>query len=80
VGGYLLFGLGRVVDRLAGCGVEDERGWVGVLEVEHGVQGAGLGVEGLVADAAQAPVVLDEGDDRALRGEGVVDEVGARVR
>jgi hypothetical protein len=40
------------MDRLAGCRVEDEWGWAWVPEVEHGIQGAGAGVEGLVTDPA----------------------------
>src|ERR1041384_3915827 len=45
---------GPVVYRLAGYRVQDERGWVWVPEVEHGIQGARESVEGLVTDPAQA--------------------------
>jgi hypothetical protein len=51
-----------------------------VVEVEEVGQRAGLLVEGVVADRAGLPVVLDELEDRRLVGGGVVDEVLLRVR
>src|SRR5207247_3662415 len=65
-------------DRLAGGRVEVElAAAVGPAEGEQVVQAAGDGVEG-AADLRQVPVLLDEGQDRALVRQGVVDEVVLR--
>src|SRR5260370_32404233 len=48
------------------------------IEIEQTVQGAGDGVRGTIADAPQAPVVLDEAKDRGLVGHGVVHIIALR--
>src|ERR1700734_585521 len=50
---------------------------LGFAEVKHGVQRAGLDVQGAGAEAlAIEEDVLDEAEDGGLVGDGVVDEVG----
>jgi hypothetical protein len=66
------------LQRLAGAWIEKERVRRRVLmfvEIEHVVQRPGVGVRRTAADAAKSEVVLDEADDRALIGEGVIDEI-----
>src|SRR5579859_3767128 len=48
------------------------------VEVEQGVERAVAGVEGLIAESTEPPVVLDEAQDRRLGGGGVVDEIAPR--
>ena len=60
--------------------VEDEAIVASLAEIEHRQQGAGDGVEGAAADATEVPVVLNEAQDRALVGDGMIDKVLARER
>src|SRR5260370_5763515 len=53
--------------------------WRAVLEVEHVEKRPGLCVKGVVADASEAPVVLDEAQNRRLVGHGIVNEVGLGI-
>src|SRR5262249_47530955 len=55
--------------------VENERDVSPLVEVKHRQQRTCDPVEGMVTDAAQQPVVLDEAEDRGLVGERVVDVV-----
>jgi hypothetical protein len=72
---------GRFADDLAGRFVEDQlRRALGVAEFEHVVDAARVDVLGAGADRAEAPVLLDELQDRRLLGERVVDVVRLRVR
>src|SRR5262249_14112077 len=73
--GRSLSSVGLVVGAFARGRVEEQLVGVAVTEVEHVGQRAREGVEGLVTDASQAPVVLDEAQDRRLIRDGAVHEV-----
>src|SRR6266404_9726838 len=66
-----------VVGRQARGRVEEEplRVTLGAAEGQQVQERAGLRVKGEVPDPSRLPIVLDEAEDRALVGHGVVDEV-----
>src|SRR5205807_3360152 len=76
-GGASSLGLLRPAGRrLAGARVEDHPGAAAApVEVEEVGQAPRFGVERLVADPTEPPVVLREPQDRGLVGDGVIDEV-----
>src|ERR1700689_972561 len=54
---------------------ENQRGVRRCIEVEHVVQGARDGIEGARNSLTVEPVVFDETEDRALIGDGMIDEI-----
>ena len=64
-----------IVRRLAAAGVERQTIVLGIREIEHRVERAGERIRRTVADASEAPVVLDELQDRRLVRRLVIDEV-----
>src|SRR5262249_59502997 len=65
------------LERQARLAVEEDLLGVPRAEIEHVGDRAGELVERPVADATEAPVVLDESDHRRLIDQGVVDEIHA---
>ena len=80
---YAWFGVedGLAASWFAGDWIKEQAVTVaGVTEVEHVVQATSQGVEGLIADTTQLPVVLDEAQDGGLVGDRMIDEVLFSVR
>ena len=44
-------------------------------EIEHVLDSSGNRISRALAQPAKTPVIFDEGDDRALVGQGVIDKV-----
>ena len=64
----------------AGGWIQDQfRRRVVVVEVEHAIESAGSYIAGVVADAAEVPVVLDEAQDGGLVGGAVINVILFRV-
>jgi hypothetical protein len=57
-----------VVSGFACYGIKEQTVAICVSEMEHVIQGTCALVERLITDAAQAPVILDEAQDRTLVG------------
>jgi hypothetical protein len=51
-----------------------------IVEIEHPQDRPGRGVEGLVADPPQSPVIFDEAEDRCYVIDAVIDVVALRQR